>query len=81
MRITIDRAGRIVLPKPLRARLGLEGGEELDVVERDGVIELRRAPVEVDIRDTAEGVVATPREPLGTVDDESIRDTLERVRP
>lgn len=35
MKITIDRAGRIVVPKPLRDRLGMTPGTEL-VVEADG---------------------------------------------
>ena len=43
MRTTIDRLGRIVVPKPLRDRLRLRGGEALDIEERDGVLELRIA--------------------------------------
>jgi len=35
MKITIDKAGRIVVPKPLRDRLGMTPGTEL-VVEADG---------------------------------------------
>ena len=35
MKITIDKAGRIVVPKPLRDRLGMTPGTEL-VVETDG---------------------------------------------
>jgi AbrB family looped-hinge helix DNA binding protein len=31
MKTTIDRAGRIVLPKPLRDALGLEAGSTVDV--------------------------------------------------
>lgn len=33
MRTTIDKAGRLVIPKPLRDRLGLVGGVEVDIVE------------------------------------------------
>jgi AbrB family looped-hinge helix DNA binding protein len=35
MRTTIDTAGRLVVPKPLRDMLGLTGGEELDISVRD----------------------------------------------
>ena len=38
MSITIDKAGRLVLPKPIRDRFNLVSGTELEVeVEADGV--------------------------------------------
>ena len=40
MRSTIDGAGRIVIPKPLRDAAGLEPGRELEITERDGRIEI-----------------------------------------
>ena len=33
MTLTIDKAGRIVVPKPLRERLGLHAGMDLEVIE------------------------------------------------
>jgi AbrB family looped-hinge helix DNA binding protein len=33
MRTTIDRAGRLVIPKPLRERLGLLDGVEVEIRE------------------------------------------------
>ena len=39
MTLKIDKAGRIVLPKPIRDRLGLRDGGDLEVEERqDGVV-------------------------------------------
>ncbi len=39
MTLTMDKAGRVVLPKPLRDRLGLHEGSELEVLETgEGVI-------------------------------------------
>jgi AbrB family looped-hinge helix DNA binding protein len=39
MRITIDRAGRIVVPKEIRQRLGLRAGTELEIVDHpDGIL-------------------------------------------
>lgn len=35
MKVTMDRAGRVVLPKPIRDQLGLDPDEEFDV-EVDG---------------------------------------------
>lgn len=33
MKLKIDQAGRIVLPKPIRDRLGLEAGSDLELSE------------------------------------------------
>lgn len=39
MNARIDKSGRIVVPKPLRERLGLKPDSELELVERaDGVL-------------------------------------------
>jgi AbrB family looped-hinge helix DNA binding protein len=42
--IPIDGAGRVVLPKSLRDRLGLQAGSEFEVIEEDNRIVLK--PVE-----------------------------------
>jgi AbrB family looped-hinge helix DNA binding protein len=44
MTLRIDKSGRIVVPKPLRERLGLKPHMELEVVEHPGGVLLR--PVE-----------------------------------
>jgi AbrB family looped-hinge helix DNA binding protein len=39
MTLKIDRAGRVILPKPLRERLGLREGSELELEETpEGVL-------------------------------------------
>ena len=45
MKTTIDRAGRVVIPAPARARVGLYAGTELEVIVEDSAIRLvRTAP-------------------------------------
>lgn len=44
MHLKIDQAGRIVVPKPMRDRLGLRPNTELEIVEQAGGLLLR--PVE-----------------------------------
>lgn len=80
MKATIDRLGRVVVPKPIRDRLQLHGGETLEVEERDGVINLRPAPTEVELVQTPEGPVARPLDHLPPLTDATVRDTLEQVR-
>ena len=44
MRTTVDRFGRVVVPKTMRVRLGLLAGTAIEVEENEGCISLR--PVE-----------------------------------
>ena len=80
MLTTIDGAGRIVVPKQLRDRLHLEGGSTVDIDERDGTIEIRPAPVELEIVRTPEGPVARAASPVPTLTDEAVIETLDSVR-
>jgi AbrB family looped-hinge helix DNA binding protein len=41
MKLRIDRSGRIVVPKPLRKRLGLDSGQELELIEQSNGVLLR----------------------------------------
>jgi len=38
MRVNIDKAGRIVVPKPIRERFGLRAGTEIELEEAAGGI-------------------------------------------
>ena len=40
MRTTIDKAGRVVIPAAIRAKVGLRPGVEVDVLVEDGSIRL-----------------------------------------
>ena len=80
MRTTIDAAGRIVVPKPLRDELGLVGGQELEISARDGKIEVdvSTTPMRLELR---EGVqVAVPSRPLPALSASQVREALERTR-
>ncbi|MGH9368712.1 MAG: AbrB/MazE/SpoVT family DNA-binding domain-containing protein [Thermoanaerobaculia bacterium] len=45
MRATIDKAGRVVIPAPLRERAGLRPGAELEIVLDDTSVRIfRRVP-------------------------------------
>jgi AbrB family looped-hinge helix DNA binding protein len=80
MKTTIDRLGRIVVPKSIRQKLRLQGGEVLEVEERDGLIELRPAATTVTIVETEEGPVAQQVDDLPAMTAGLVREVLEQVR-
>jgi AbrB family looped-hinge helix DNA binding protein len=80
MRTTIDAAGRIVVPKPLRDQLGVQPGQVLELEVRDGRLEVEIAPVEMRLERGPYGPVAVAAEPLPTLSAEVVRETLERTR-
>jgi AbrB family looped-hinge helix DNA binding protein len=43
-RLTIDRAGRIIIPKPIRKELNLQAGDSLELESAVGGITLRPIP-------------------------------------
>jgi len=80
MRVTIDQAGGLVIPKPIRDRLLLTDGAEVEIDEHDGVIEVRPVPAEVRIVETRDGPIAELAGEMPVLTGELVRDTLERVR-
>lgn len=41
---TVDKFGRVLLPKPVRERLGLHPGDTLDLVVREGTVVVTKVP-------------------------------------
>jgi AbrB family looped-hinge helix DNA binding protein len=80
MRSTIDSAGRIVVPKTLRDRLGLTGGRVVDIREREGRLEIEPAPTPMSLEKRRGGRVAVPARKLPPLTDEIVRDALEQTR-
>jgi AbrB family looped-hinge helix DNA binding protein len=60
MKTTIDRAGRVVVPKALRQAIGLQPGSEIELSATDGRIELEPAPLEVRLERRGGLLVAVP---------------------
>lgn len=80
MRTTIDKAGRVVVPKAMRDALGLQGGEILEIVLVDGRLEIEAPPTPVRLEERDGHWVAVPERPLPPLTQELVRDTLERIR-
>lgn len=80
MKSAIDAAGRVVIPKPLRVRLGLERGRLVEIRERDGRIEIEAAPTPMALARRAGGRVAVPDRRLPPLTDDLVRATIEQAR-
>jgi AbrB family looped-hinge helix DNA binding protein len=80
MRATIDAAGRIVVPKPLRQALGLRAGQPLEIRVGDGRLEIEIAPTPMRLQRRGRGVVAVPSDHLPPLTSEMVREVIERVR-
>lgn len=80
MRTTIDEAGRIVVPKPMRDELGLRGGDALEISVRDRVIEIDVPLAQIHLEMHTGVRVGVPDEDLPTLTNEEVRETLERTR-
>jgi len=80
MKTTIDQAGRLVVPKPLRDELGLEKGTLLEIKLREGRLEIE--PVATPMRLVRRGttLVATTDEPLPRLDADAVRAVVESQR-
>lgn len=78
MHTTIDAAGRVVVPKPLRDELGLAAGTELEMTAVDGHLELA-IPSRVRVDEGPHGVrfVAATGERL---DARQVRELMDRGR-
>ncbi|MBW3640486.1 MAG: AbrB/MazE/SpoVT family DNA-binding domain-containing protein [Actinobacteria bacterium] len=74
MRTTIDKAGRLVIPKELREGVGLRGGGEVEI-SLDGAA-LRVEPVASDrlVERSGRLVVAAADAPFGDEDVQRLRD-------
>lgn len=80
MRTTIDRAGRVVVPKAVRDTLGLVDGTPLEIQIRDGAVVLEPPTTTVKLVRRGRGVVAEPTRKLPRLTAEQVRATLEASR-
>jgi len=80
MRVSIDSAGRIIVPKPLREALGIKPGQVLEIRAGDGRLEIEIAPTPMRLEKRGRGLVAVPDEELPALTADQVRETLERTR-
>jgi len=80
MRVAIDGVGRIVIPKPMRDVLGIDGPTELELTERDGALELTVPYIKAHLEERNGFTVIVPDEPVPMLTTEMVREQIERSR-
>lgn len=77
---SIDAAGRLVVPTPIRDAAGLRPDVVLEIRLRDGRVEIEPAPVDVRIEMHGGVAVATPAGPVPSVTGEEVEIVRRRIR-
>jgi AbrB family looped-hinge helix DNA binding protein len=80
MKTTIDSAGRLVIPKEIRAQAGLGPGTVLDVRWRDGCIEIEPAPLPVEFARKGRLLVAIPKQEVDLLTTDRVEETRQAIR-
>jgi AbrB family looped-hinge helix DNA binding protein len=80
MKTTIDRAGRIVVPRALRDELGLKGDTAVEIRINGGRPEIEPVPTPMRLVRRGKGRVATTDSPLPPIDADDVRGVIEALR-
>jgi AbrB family looped-hinge helix DNA binding protein len=80
MTITMDRAGRLVIPSEIRREAGLEPGMPLEIRCEDGRIEIEPKTMQVKLKRRGHLLVAVPLVPVPPMDHEIVERTLRKIR-
>ena len=80
MTITMDSAGRVVIPKDIRREAGLEPGMPLEIRVDDGRIEIEPQSLPIRIERRGHLAVAVPLVPVPPMDHKIVEQTLRKIR-
>jgi AbrB family looped-hinge helix DNA binding protein len=77
---TIDRAGRIIIPKAIRDAIGLRAGITLLIRCRNGIIEAEPVFRKVRMETRGRLAVAVPVEDSPDLSSDEVNETMEKLR-
>ena len=80
METTIDKAGRVVVPKAVREAIRLRPGTRVRFRVADGRIEIEPVPLDVSLERRGSVVVAVPREGRPVLTAEEVDETTTNLR-
>ena len=80
MTVTMDQAGRLVIPSEIRREAGLEPGMPLEIRCEDGRIEIEPKTLPVKLERQGRLLVAVPLIPVPPLTNEIVERTKQRIR-
>lgn len=80
MKTTIDRAGRLVIPKDIRRESGIKPGMSLEVRWENGTIAITPAPLPVKLERKGRLLVAVPVTDTPRLSTETVERARKRLR-
>ena len=80
MKATIDTAGRLVVPKPIREAAHLQPGTQVQFRLLDGRVEIEAVPLSVTLDRSGTLVVAVPREDGAVLTKSDVDETIAEIR-
>jgi AbrB family looped-hinge helix DNA binding protein len=80
MKTTIDKGGRLVIPKAVRMAAGLEPGAEVELRVLDGRVEIVPAALDVRLERRGRFLVAVPPDSVPTVTVQEIERSIQDLR-
>lgn len=80
MKVAIDSAGRLVIPRAIRREANLKPGDRLEIRCREGRIELEPAPLSVRLVRKGQLLVAVPETEVEELTPEVVEETRRALR-
>ena len=80
MKATIDKAGRLVVPKAIREAAHLEPGTEVEFRVVAGRVEIEPAPLDIELERRGRLVVAVPRQSQPALTESEVEETIVALR-
>lgn len=80
MKTTIDKAGRLVVPKAIREAAHLVPGTEVEIRLVEGRVEIEPAPMDVQLERRGQLVVALPQGAAEVLSEETVEETITTLR-
>lgn len=77
---TMDKAGRIVIPKAIRTQAGLKAGVPLEVRVRGGRVEIQPAPRRIELKTRGSFLVADAVDDGSALTADEVRRAIEDLR-
>lgn len=80
MKTTIDKAGRLVVPKPIRTAIGISPGTPLNIEAEAGRIVIEPAPIDVRPERRGKRLILVAPSDAGKITSAEVHKVIEKIR-